>query len=149
MRKSVLWLFLATQAFLPGLLTGPLPAAKEDVLIQADKDFAKAAAERGADGFLSFFADDGTILSKNGPPITGKDGLAAAFRQSWSQPGYSLQWTPLKAVMARSGEFGYTYGTYERKHMVDGKPVTETGKYTTVWRRQRDGKWKVILDMGN
>jgi len=124
-------------------------AAREDVLLQADRDFAKAAAERGAEGFLSFFADDGTILPKNGQPISGKEALGAVFRKTWSRPGYSLQWTPLKAELARSGEIGYTYGTYERKWIEDGKPANETGKYVTVWRRQRDGKWKVILDMGN
>lgn len=124
-------------------------AAREDVLLQADKDFAKAAAARGAGGFLSFFAGDAAILPKNGAPITGLDRLGAAFRETWAQPGYSLQWTPLKAELAKSGEIGYTYGTYERRRMVDGKPVTETGKYVTIWRRQRDGKWKVIVDMGN
>jgi ketosteroid isomerase-like protein len=144
MKRSVWWFLLAQVCF-----AGILLAAKEDVLLQADKDFAKAAAARGAEGFLSFFADDGTILPKNGAPIQGREGLGAAFREAWGQPGYSLQWTPLKAEMARSGELGYTYGTYERKRVVDGKAVIETGKYTTIWRRQRDGKWKVILDMGN
>jgi ketosteroid isomerase-like protein len=139
MKKSFLLLLFAAAAF----------AAREDVLIQADKDFAKAAAERGAEGFLSFFAGDATILPKNGAPVTGQAALREAFRQNWAQPGYSLAWTPLKAELSRSGEIGYTYGTYERKRLVDGKPVTETGKYVTIWKRQRDGKWKVVLDMGN
>ena len=137
------------RAILFGLLAATLFAAKEDVLIQADKDFCKATADRGADGFLSYFADGATILPKNGNPITGRAALTPVFQETWAQPGYSLQWVPLKAELAKSGELGYTYGTYERKRMVDGKPVTETGKYTTVWRKQRDGKWKVILDMGN
>lgn len=139
MSKAIPFLLCAAAAF----------AAREDVLIQADKDFAKAAAARGAEGFLSFFAADAAILPKSGAPITGTDALGAAFRETWAQPGYSLRWTALKAELARSGEIGYTYGTYERKRMVNGKPVTETGKYVTIWRRQRDGKWKVIVDMGN
>src|SRR5215831_12755533 len=84
-------------------------AAREDVLIQADKDFAKAAAARGAEGFLSFFADDASILPKNGAPVTGKEALGAVFRKVWSQPGYSLQWTPLKAELSKSGDIGYTF----------------------------------------
>ncbi|HLK68781.1 MAG TPA: DUF4440 domain-containing protein [Bryobacteraceae bacterium] len=144
MKRWIVCLWIAQICF-----AGFLLAAKEDALIQADKDFAKATADRGAEGFLSFFAEDGTILPKNGAPIHGKEGLGAAFREAWAQPGYSLQWTPLKAELARSGELGYTYGAYERKRLVDGRVVTETGKYTTIWRRQRDGKWKVILDMGN
>jgi ketosteroid isomerase-like protein len=139
MKKTILLLLCFAAAF----------AAREDVLIQADKDFARVTAERGADGFLSFFADDATILPKSGAPLTGKTALGDAFRGAWSQPGYALAWTPLKAEMARGGDIGYTYGTYERKRLVDGKPVVETGKYVTVWKRQKDGGWKVILDMGN
>ncbi len=139
MKRAVPFLLCVIAAF----------AAREDVLIQADKDFAKAAAERGAEGFLSFFADDAAILPKNGAPITGKEALTKAFRDTWAQPGYSLQWTPLEAEMASGSDIGYTYGSYERKRVVDGKPLVETGKYVTIWRRQRDGKWKVIVDMGN
>ncbi len=140
MKRTAVFLFCVVAA----LAVGP-----EDVLIQADKDFAKAAAARGADGFLSFFAEDGTILPKNGAPLTGKAALADAFRDTWAQTGFSLEWTPLKAELAASGDLGYTYGTYVRKRIVKDEPVTETGKYVTIWRKQKDGSWKVILDMGD
>ncbi len=140
MKMAAVLLFCVLAAFAAG---------PEDVLIQADKAFAKAAAARGADGFLSFFAEDGTILPKNGAPLTGKAALASAFRETWAQPGFSLEWTPLKAELAASGDLGYTYGTYVRKRIANGEPVTETGKYVTIWRKQKDGSWKVILDMGD
>jgi ketosteroid isomerase-like protein len=139
MRRTVLTILCAATLF----------AAPADILIQADKDFDKATAARGAEGFLSFFDGDATILPKSGAPVSGKAVLAAVFKETWAQPGYSLRWTPLKAVMAASGELGYTYGTYERKRLREGKPTVETGKYVTVWKRQPDGKWKVVLDMGN
>jgi ketosteroid isomerase-like protein len=30
-----------------------------------------------------------------------------------------------------------------------GKPVTETEKYAVTWKKQADGKWKVIADIWN
>jgi ketosteroid isomerase-like protein len=30
-----------------------------------------------------------------------------------------------------------------------GKPVTFYGKYTSIWNKQKDGSWKVVVDMGN
>ena len=131
------------------LLAQAVPGAREDVLLQADRDFAKATAARGAEGFISYFADDVTLLPKNGAPITGKVAAAEVIRKGWARPGYSLTWTPVHAELAKSGEIGYTFGTYERKFQQDGKPAIETGKYLTVWKRQSDGKWKVALDMGN
>jgi ketosteroid isomerase-like protein len=51
------------------------------------------------------------------------------------------------ADISASGDLGYTYGTYEFR-AKDGKLIVEHGKYTSIWK-QRDGKWKVVLDMGN
>lgn len=120
------------------------------VLIQADLAFGRAAAERGAEGFVSFFAPDASILPAKAPIITGIDALREFYRKVWSTPGYSLTWKPLKAELARSGELGYTYGTYERKRRdASGQVVTDTGKYMTIWKRQPDGSWKAIVDMGN
>jgi ketosteroid isomerase-like protein len=52
--------------------------------------------------------------------------------------------------MAASGDFGYTYGTFEfRSRDKEGKLVSNYGKYTSIWKRQKDGSWKVVLDMGN
>lgn len=30
-----------------------------------------------------------------------------------------------------------------------GAPVTRTGKYATVWRREPGGPWRVIADIGS
>jgi ketosteroid isomerase-like protein len=52
--------------------------------------------------------------------------------------------------MAASGDLGYTFGNYVLKAKdKDGKPVVEYGKYATVWKKQKDGSWKVVMDMGN
>ena len=131
------------------LMAGAACAAKEDVLIEADKAFGKATAARGVEGFLSFFDEEGAILPKDGDPIVGRSALLPVFQLRWARPGYALQWTPLRAVLARSGELGYTYGQYTRRYLSEGKTVTETGKYITVWKKQKDGSWKVLLDMGN
>ena len=45
----------------------------------------------------------------------------------------------------------YTQGTYSMT-MSDpksGKPVTDNGKYLTVFKKQADGKWKAVADMIN
>jgi ketosteroid isomerase-like protein len=62
----------------------------------------------------------------------------------------SLTWKPIGADVSSSGDLGYTYGTYEfRSKDASGKPSVSHGKYTSIWKRQKDGSWKVVLDMGN
>jgi ketosteroid isomerase-like protein len=53
---------------------------------------------------------------------------------------------PIKADVGRSGDLGYTYGTYH----VEIKGIgTEEGTYCTVWQRDKEHGWKFVLDTGN
>jgi ketosteroid isomerase-like protein len=61
-----------------------------------------------------------------------------------------LTWSPVHVDVSESGDLGYTFGNYEFRSVgKDGKPAIEHGKYTTIWKKQKDGHWKVVLDMGN
>jgi ketosteroid isomerase-like protein len=52
--------------------------------------------------------------------------------------------------MSASGDMGYTFGTFVFKGQDKaGKPFTSSGKYASIWRKQKDGSWKVVMDMGN
>jgi ketosteroid isomerase-like protein len=55
-----------------------------------------------------------------------------------------------KVGVARSGELGYTSGTYDFSMKdASGKIISDKGKYVTVWKKQADGTWKVLLDTYN
>jgi ketosteroid isomerase-like protein len=61
-----------------------------------------------------------------------------------------MNWQPVKAGVSISGDLGYTYGTYDFKgNGADGKEAAENGGYARVWKRQANGKWKVVLDILN
>jgi ketosteroid isomerase-like protein len=55
-----------------------------------------------------------------------------------------------RQVNAHSGDLGYTIGAYEMTfNDPTGKTVSDKGKYVTVWKKQKDGSWKVLLDVFN
>ena len=61
-----------------------------------------------------------------------------------------IVWHANKAGVARSGELGYTIGTYEMRFKdVAGKMVLNKGKYLILWKKEADGSWKVLFDMFN
>jgi ketosteroid isomerase-like protein len=112
-----------------------------------EAEFAKATAEHGLDGFISYFADDASELQNGGGIVTGKTNIRQSL-EPWGD--LSLTWSPVEADMAASGDLGYTFGNYVLKAKdKDGKPVVQYGKYATVWKKQKDGTWKVVMDMGN
>jgi ketosteroid isomerase-like protein len=122
------------------------PATGADLLFQLEAEFAQAVAEHGQAAFVTYFADDGVELDNGGGIVTKED---MRKEPAWPE-GTSLTWTPVKADMAVSGDLGYTYGNYVFKSKnKEGKIVSSYGKYMSVWKKQKDGSWKVVVDMGN
>ncbi len=116
-----------------------------ETLKQADRVFAEETAERGLDGWVEAFALDGKLVSGNGV-TEGHDDIRIAMG-ALDRPDFSLSWEPLFAE--GSGDLGYTHGTYRRERVdSEGNPVVQTGRYVTIWRRNADGEWKVVLDIG-
>ena len=115
------------------------PQANADTLRQLEAEFMKATAERGSQGYLSYYAEDAVEVPNNAGLIQGKANIAK-----------TMEFLDVGADISSSGDMGYTYGTYEfASSDRNGKPVVDHGKYTTIWKKQKDGSWKVVLDMGN
>lgn len=130
----------------PNLMDPTMKPGKA-VLLDLEAKFAADVAARGGAGFASWFADDGVVLSNGAAPVIGK--LAIEKASTWQASNYQLTWTPTDAVMGPSGDMGYTWGHYEGKGKdVNGNPVETSGRYMTVWRKEKDGSWKVTLDAG-
>jgi ketosteroid isomerase-like protein len=118
------------------------------LLFDLEARFAKDVAARGGAGFASWFADDGVTLGNGAAPVVGK--VAIERSANWSPATYQLTWTPTDAAMGPSGDMGYTWGHYEgHSKDANGNPVTNSGRYMTIWRKQKDGSWKVVLDAGS
>jgi Domain of unknown function (DUF4440) len=117
-----------------------------DLLFRLEAQFAQDAAQHGHEAFISWFAKDGVELDDGGGIVSSEE---MRKQPAWPE-GTSLTWKPLHADMSASGDLGYTYGTYVFKHKdKTGNLVTDYGKYTSIWKKQKDGSWKVVVDMGN
>ncbi len=108
-----------------------------------------AAVEKGADGYMSFYAEDAVELPNGSPMLLGKETIGKTM-SFLDDENNRLTWTPVHVDVSESGDLAYTFGNYEFRSVgKDGKPSIEHGKYTTIWKKQKDGHWKVVLDMGN
>lgn len=136
-----------TQSSVPNPLTDTTANPGKVLLFQLEARFAKDVAARGGAAFADWFAGDGVSLGNGASPNIGK--VAIAKSANWSPKDYQLTWTPTDALMGPSGDMGYTWGHYEgHSKDANGNPLTTTGRYITVWRREPDGNWKVVLDAG-
>jgi ketosteroid isomerase-like protein len=132
-----------------------MPAAAQkqidepSILMQADRDFDAAVAQRGVDAWVEFFAPNGSMISDTLPPVTGRADIRKRMAPAFADTSFSLRWHPTRAEMLIPGVIGYTVGRYDRyKNDASGNRRHSTGTYTTVWMRQPDGSWKAVLDTG-
>ena len=118
------------------------------VLMQAERAFAKATAERGVDGWMEFMAPNAVELEAE--PLVGLDQIRAGMTKQFRLPGFKITWEPAKAEFLGEGDKGFAVGRYEVRFTGDdGKLVVERGTYLTTWQLQKDGTWKVVSDIGS
>jgi ketosteroid isomerase-like protein len=118
------------------------------VLMQAERAFAKATAERGVDGWMEFMAPNAVELSAE--PLVGLDQIRAGMTKQFNLPGFKITWEPTKAEFLGQGDVGYAVGRYEVSFTGDdGKPHVSKGSYLTTWQQQKDGSLKVVSDIGS
>ncbi len=70
--------FLVTVVVYPSVRPSALATAKADAntLRQLEADFMKAAADRGSQGYMSFYAEDAAELPNGEDMLQGKDNIA-------------------------------------------------------------------------
>ena len=125
-------------------------AANEAAIRAASQDWSAAASSRDLEKAVSFYADDATYNPPGAPLAAGKDAIRKVWASVVAIPGGNLRWETAKVEVARSGDLAYDTGAYTlTKNDANGKPVTSKGKYVVVWKKQTDGKWKVIEDIDN
>jgi ketosteroid isomerase-like protein len=139
--------FPTTAPAAPNPLLDPTVKPGKMLLFDLEARFAKDVLERGGAGFAAWFAEDGVALGNGVAPLIGK--LAISDSAKWLPAVYQLTWTPTEAEMGPSGDMGYTWGHYEgHSKDANGNPVTTSGRYMTIWRKESNGAWKVVLDAG-
>jgi ketosteroid isomerase-like protein len=111
----------------------------------ADRAFggnATAHGERGA--YLEAIADDARFYRDGTLPAIGR---AAVGDLLGGHPQRASSWETTVAVVASSGDLGYTYG--QTAVMGRGAPgrIRLPGLYFRIWERQGDGPFKIVLDV--
>ncbi len=111
-------------------------------LLHADSAFAALSVASGAKtAFLAFSADDAISFGGGAQITEGREAIGAGF--DGFPAGAVLEWWPVAAEIAPSGDLGCTVGEARISSLH------HYSKYLTIWRRQRGGIWKFVADGGN
>ncbi len=125
--------------------TAPPPNEPDaDVLLKADREFARQSAATGSAAWLAFMAPNAVKPANGGLWLNGPEEIGQNMTIAFAG-GFTLTWEPLHAEISRGGKLGYTWGRYHSTL----KEKSRDGTYMTVWQKQPDGSWKVLFDTGD
>jgi ketosteroid isomerase-like protein len=114
---------------------------------KTEQQFAQKAADSGIEEAFLIFAASDAVLNRDDQLIHGKDAIAAYFKKHPFPPGSSLEWKPDFIDVSTSGDMAYTYGRYTYRYSdTEGNIQQKQGVFHTVWKKQKNGKWKFVWD---
>lgn len=115
----------------------------------ADREFSDLSEKKGmVEAFLSYADDNAVLLRDFTMPIVGKDAVKNFISEGNND--FTLVWQPLFADISSSLDLGYTYGTFILTFKDNtGIEQKRDGTYLTIWKKDKDGNWKWVLDNGN
>ena len=154
MKGRSIWVFVVV--FL-GVLTnscktpGPTGLSDQDraAILKVSEDGIKLfnAPDRDFEAAVKFYyTEDAMTLSPNEPAVQGRASQIAWYK---AYPPFELAEKILE--LDGRGDLAYARLTYSLKMKMPGaeEPVVDTGKGMEIWKKQKDGSWKVYCDVFN
>jgi ketosteroid isomerase-like protein len=135
---KILWPTLLS--IMLGLLPTLSGSAAVEEVRAADAAFAARAIEVGHHAaFIEYLAEDAVLFRPDAVP--GQEWLA-----THEPAGGRLEWSPAAAAMGCAALLALTTGPWRYSNAEGGEPVA--GHYLSVWRRDAQSRWRVVLDHG-
>ena len=113
----------------------------------ADRRLSRAVQTRDLDAFTDMLAGDVIFVGETGPAALGRAAVRAEWDALFQPEGPSLSWEPVTAEVSDRGELGYIRGRFvHRLKDASGRAVEQSGEYLSIWRKDPDGRWRVVID---
>ena len=117
-------------------------------MVLTEQSFSKTAEIKTTrEAFMEFIADDGLLFrpgAVNGKKWMNEHPLPPATPGKRSL----LAWQPAFAGMAAAGDLGFTTGPWEAKADINDAQPAGYGHFVTMWKKQADGSWRFVADLG-
>jgi ketosteroid isomerase-like protein len=127
------------------------PSKAEDLAALADynKRYLKSINDGDIATLSALTSNEHTMIPPGRAPIEGKAANDAANGNAFKNNKFDEHWYPVDSGV--SGDLAYERGTYTTDVFPNtgGEKRTVSGNYLRIYRRQADGKWKMIYDTFN
>ena len=123
--------------------------------IQALKDnevrWNQEYAAKDTEKILAHYADNAVLMGPGMPVAEGIGAIRKLITDMVADPNLSLKFQSSRVEVSKSGDIGYTQGTYQMT-MTDPaskQVIHDHGSYVTTYSKQADGAWKAVADIAS
>ena len=138
-RLAALALVLTVHA--PAFAQPDLPALREQVFA-AERAFAGTMADRDHAAFARHVAEDAVFFTGSAP-LRGHAAVTEGWKRFYEGPEAPFSWEPQDVEVLPSGTLALSSGPV---YDPEGVPIAT---FTSIWRLEADGRWRVVFDKGN
>lgn len=115
-------------------------------LADTERAFAALGGEKGVrESFMAYFAPDGIWFVPH--PKRAVEDLRSRPAPT-GPPARKLEWAPMYGDVSRAGDLGYDTGPSANSDLTEKREPTRYGYFFSIWKKQADGAWRVVLDVG-
>jgi ketosteroid isomerase-like protein len=116
--------------------------SKRQQVIDTEKSFAGTLAARDFLGFCNYVSEEAIFFSDE-KPLVGKPAVAQEWKKFFDLPTPPFSWESERVEVLESGMLALSTGPVRNNEGV------VFGTFTSIWRLEPDGMWKIIFDIGN
>ena len=130
------------------LLPGAAAAGDIDTVRCSEVAFSKAAETRNAEAFAAFIDADARFVGAS--VARGVEEIVAAWAPFFADDGPAIRWRPQFVEVLANDSYAFSRGPYRITSTDElGNSVEMWGTFNSVWRRNADGRWRVVIDAGS
>jgi len=142
MKKQILLICVVFTLVACKTTTNAAPNDLHEQVIATERAFAKTMADRDIAAFSEFISDEAVFFS-DGKAIRGRANIIGEWKSLFKGKAASFSWEPEHVEVLDSGELALSTGPVIA---ADGRLIAT---FTSIWRREASGQWKIIFDKGN
>ena len=135
-RSLLMVLAVSTASF-----AGEGAASPEEEVRATEIAFARTMAERDPAKFASFLDPEAVFLGGN-EIRRGAENVAEGWRAYFEGAQAPFSWEPERVAVVASGGLAVSTGP------VRDPAGKQIGTFVSTWRKDAEGKWRIILDSG-
>lgn len=124
-------------------------AALKDAIQAREKEWSAGYLAGDAAAVANLYTEDAAQVQITGDWIRGRDAIAKGMQAHFDTVTVTAR-ADITEEVTPAGDYIIEVGSmsYQGTTKAGNKPVGSTGRYMVLWRKDADGVWRILRDIG-